>query len=183
MATTAKKQTEKPVATFIDATWDAWKNSMHMVYSTQKEAENLTLRAMEQQQDLWKSFQTNMNKVQTEQKAWADEVNDQVKENLANTSGDEAKRVYEQWNGRFEEVANRFGQLTYTPYREMFTLFTRSQEQMHDAMKKSVSQQQKNREDLQPLFDDFTEQMKKTQNGFYDVSEKNHQLFANYYKA
>ncbi|MDQ0205779.1 hypothetical protein [Alkalicoccobacillus murimartini] len=175
MATTKKAQENQAASTFIDSAWDTWSNTFNLFYSSQKEADQFVLKALEQQQESWEHFNNHLDTINDEHKKLRNEVRKTLLDNVEKTAGTETKKTVDQWNDRFEEVISRFQQLSVTPYREGYNLLHRSQEQFQDTMKKALDQQQKSREELTPLVDSFTKQVKESQNGFLEVAEKNRQ--------
>ncbi|TSB46565.1 hypothetical protein [Alkalicoccobacillus porphyridii] len=182
MATTKKSQENQTAATFIDSAWDTWSNTVQLFYSSQKEADQFILKAMEQQKENWDQFSNHLDTIQDEHKKLRSELRKSLLDNVEKAAGSEAKNSTDQWNERFDEVINRFQQLSVTPYREGFNMLNRSQEQFQESLKKTLDQQQKNREDLTPLVENFTKQVKESQNGFLEVAEQNRQTALKFFK-
>ncbi|WP_408010331.1 polyhydroxyalkanoic acid inclusion protein PhaP [Pseudalkalibacillus sp. A8] len=158
---------------FVDSFWDSWKNGLNFVYDSQKEVENLTLQAFEHQREAWEKVTDNMSRIEDEQKKLMKELRQTVTQNIENVSGEELTKSLEQSNERLDEVISRVQQLTVTPYKASLNVLSQSQQHFQESIKSVIGQQQKNREELKPLFEDFLNQVKTTQKGFYNVFENN----------
>ncbi|MCM2674219.1 hypothetical protein [Alkalicoccobacillus plakortidis] len=183
MATAKKTQEENQAATtFIDSVWDTWSNTVNLFYSSQKEADQFVLQAIEDQKDSLEQFNNHLDKINDQQQKLRNELQKNVLENIEKTAGTETKKTVDQWNDRFDEVFSRFQQLSVTPYREGYNVLHKTQEQFHDTIKKTVDQQQKNRDELTPLVENFTKQIKNSQNSLLEVAEQNRQTAYNFFK-
>ncbi|MBD1380770.1 hypothetical protein [Metabacillus arenae] len=158
---------------FIDSFWDSWKSGLNFVYDTQKEVENLTLQVFDQQKEAWEKAVGNMDRIEEEQKKLIKEIRQNVSQNIQNVHGEESSKSFEQSNERLEEVISRVQQLTATPYKASFNVLSQSQQHYQESIKTFINQQQKNREELKPLLEDFLNQVKTTQKGVFNAFENN----------
>lgn len=158
---------------YIDSFWDSWKSGLNFVYDSQKEVENLAFQAFEHQKDAWEKVTGNMDRIEEEQKRLIKELRQYVMQNIQNVSGEEAIKSFEQSNDRLDEVISRVQQLTSTPFKANLSVLSQSQQHFQETIKTVIGHQQKNREELKPILEDFLNQVKPTQKGVLNAIENN----------
>ncbi|MGM7724198.1 hypothetical protein [Metabacillus sp. Hm71] len=158
---------------FIDSYWESWKSGLNFVYDSQKKVENLALQAFEHQNEAWEKITGNIDRMEEEQKRLIQELRQFVMQNIQNVNGEELSKSFEQSNERLDEVFSRIQQLTSTPLKANLNLLSQSQQHFQEAIKTAIGHQQKNREELKPIMEDFLNQVNTTQKGFLNALENN----------
>lgn len=174
MAVNKKSQSnEQNDFNFIDSFWDSWKSGLNFAYDSQKEVENLALQAFEHQNEVWDKVTVNINRIEEEQKRLINELRQYFMQNVQNVGGEESSKFFEQSNERLDEVISRVQQLTSAPFKANLNVLGQSQQHFQETIKTAISHQQKNREELKPLLEDFLNQVKPTQKGILNAFENN----------
>ena len=158
-----------------DSLFNTWTNSLDMVYSSRKEAEQLLLQTFESQKETLEKVTDDFSRIEAEQKKLMLELRETVKENIQKVFGASASKAYEQWNTQLDEVSNRIQEITVIPYKESINILNQSQEQLQQVVQNNIDSQQKIREDL-------TVQLKAAQKVFNDIYESNSKLALGLFK-
>ncbi|WP_027415496.1 polyhydroxyalkanoic acid inclusion protein PhaP [Aneurinibacillus terranovensis] len=166
----------------VDSMWDGWMNGIKMLYAYQREMENLTLQTIDRQKEIWAKTTENMEKMEQEVKKFLEDVKENYRNHVSNFTGEQASKVFEDWNSRLEEISNRIQQLTWTPGKAGLTVLNKSNEQVETAIKSLFSQQQKTRDEIQSLIENFLSQVKTTQKGIIETFEVNKNSTMNMFK-
>lgn len=169
-------------ANIVDSVWDGWMNGVRMMYAYQREMENMTLQTMERQKELWTKTTENMEKMEQEMKKFLEDVKLNYQNNVKNVGGEQAGQMVQEWMNRLDEIAGRLQQLTWTPGKASLNVVNKSQEQLELSMKSLIEQQQRTREEVQSLMDNFLNQVKSTQKGLIDSLETNKNNTMNLFK-
>ncbi|QIZ09235.1 hypothetical protein HFZ78_23110 [Priestia megaterium] len=140
---------------FIDSFWDSWKSGLNFVYDSQKEVENLALQAFEHQKEAWEKVTGNIDRIEEEQKRLIKELRQHLIQNIQNVSGEESSKSFVQSNELIDEVISRVQQLTSTPFKANLNVLSQSQQHFQETIKTVIDHQQKNREELKPVLEDF----------------------------
>jgi Polyhydroxyalkanoic acid inclusion protein (PhaP_Bmeg) len=182
MAVNIKKQdNDQNYFNFIDSFWDSWKSGLNFIYDSQKEVENLTLQAFEHQNEAWDKVTVNIDRIEEEQKRLMSELRQFFIQNIQNVGGEESSKFFEQSNERLDEVISRVQQLTSAPFKANINVLSQSQQHFLETVKTAIGQQQKNREELKPLLENFLNQVKPTQKGLLNTFENNTKAALNMY--
>lgn len=160
---------------FGDSLLNSWNNSLNLIYAYQQEVENVSLKSLGYQKEVFEKVTNDFNRIEGEQKKLVDELRDVAKQNIQTVYGEEASGSFERWNEHLDEVSSRVQQLTVTPIKESINVLNQSQENFQESIKKSVDQQQKIRQN-------FLTQIKTAQKGFIDLIESNTKLALSFYK-
>jgi polyhydroxyalkanoic acid inclusion protein PhaP len=166
----------------VDAVWDGWLNSVKVMYAYQREVENITLQTLERQKEIWAKTTENLNKMEEEAKKFLEDVKVNYQNNMKNIGGEQLSKTFEEWTGRLEEISNRIQQLTWTPGKAGLNVVNKSQEQVEESLKNLIAQQQRTREEVQGLIDNFLQQVKATQKGMLESFETNKNNTLNMFK-
>lgn len=166
----------------IDAVWDGWMNGVKTMYAYQREMENLTLQTLERQKEIWTKTTENMEKMEEEMKKFLEDVKVNYQNNVKNIGGEQMSKTFEEWTARLDEIAGRIQQLTWTPGKANINLVNKSQDQLETSVKSLISQQQRTREEVQALMDNFLQQVKMTQKGLLESLEANKNNTMNMFK-
>ncbi len=158
-----------------DSLFNTWTNSLDMVYSSRKEAEQLLLQTFESQKETLEKVTDDFSRMEAEQKKLIAELRETVKENIQKVFGASASTAYEQWNTQLDEVSNRIQEIAVVPYKESINILNQSQEQLQQAVQKNIDQQNKLREDMNV-------QVKAAQKLFNDIYESNSQFALGLFK-
>ncbi|MMZ54708.1 Polyhydroxyalkanoic acid inclusion protein [compost metagenome] len=164
---------ENTASSVIDAVWDGWMNGVKMMCAYQREMENLTLQTLERQKEIWTKTTENMDKMEEEMKKFLEDIKVNYQNNVKNIGGEQISKTFEEWTQRLDEIAGRIQQLTWTPGKANLNVVNKSQEQLEASLKNVIAQQQRTREEVQSLMDDFLQQVKATQKGVVDSFEAN----------
>jgi bacterioferritin (cytochrome b1) len=175
MAVVSKKDQNQESINFGDSLLNSWNNSLNMIYSYQKEVENVSLQSFGYQKEVVDKVTGDLNKIEGEQKKLVEELRDVAKQNIQTVYGEEASGSFERWNEHFDEVSSRVQQLTVTPIKESLNILIQSQENFQESIKKTVNQQQSIRQN-------FLNQIKTGQKGLIDLIESNTKLALSFYK-
>jgi hypothetical protein len=154
---------------------DSLMNSLQMIYASQKEVENLSLQAFGYQKEVLEKATGDMSRIEQEQKKLVGELREVAKQNIQTIYGEEASGSFEKWNEHYDEVISSVQQLTVTPFNEGLNFLNQSQEQFQESVKKSIDQQQNFR-------NNFINQIKTSQKGFFDLIDSNTKMALSYYK-
>ncbi|AMA73790.1 MULTISPECIES: polyhydroxyalkanoic acid inclusion protein PhaP [Aneurinibacillus] len=186
-----KKAEKEPVAvqaanqggaSMIDTMWDGWMNGVKMVYAYQREMENLMLQTLERQKEIWEKTTENLEKVEEEMKKFLEDAKVSYQNNMKNVGGEQLGKTFEEWAQRLDEIAKRIQQLTWTPGKASLNVVNKSQEQLEVSFKNLLAQQQKTRDEVQALMDNFLQQVKMTQKGLLESLEANKNNTINMFK-
>ncbi|MGM0876340.1 MAG: hypothetical protein ACQEWV_16595 [Bacillota bacterium] len=158
---------------FIDSFWDSWKSGLNFFYDSQKEVENLALQAFEHQNEAWEKVTSNIDRIEEEQKRLLKEMRQYLMQNIQNVSSEESSKSFEQSNEQLDEVISRVQQLTSTPFKANLNVLSQSQQQFQESIKTVIGHQQKTREELKPVLENFLNQVKPTQKGVLNAFETN----------
>jgi polyhydroxyalkanoic acid inclusion protein PhaP len=169
-------------ASIVDSVWDGWMNGVKMMYAYQREMENLTLQTLERQKEIWKKTTENMEKMEEEIKKFLEDVKLNYQNNIKNIGGEQMGKTFEEWTYRLDEIAGRIQQLTWTPGKASLNIVNKSQEQLEASLKNLIEQQQRTRDEVQTLMDNFLQQVKTTQKGLLDSFEANKNNTMNMFK-
>jgi DNA anti-recombination protein RmuC len=140
---------------FIDSFWDSWKSGLNFVYDSQMEMENLALQAFEHQKEAWEKVTGNIDRIEEEQKRLIKELRQHLIQNIQNVSSEESSKSFVQSNELLDEVISRVQQLTSTPFKANLNVLSQSQQHFQETIKTVIGHQQKNREELKPVLEDF----------------------------
>jgi polyhydroxyalkanoic acid inclusion protein PhaP len=166
----------------VDSMWDGWMNGVKTVYAYQHEMENLTLQTFQRQKEIWTKTTENMNKMEQEMKKSLEDIKANYQGNVKNIGGEQAGKTLEGWIQGLDEISNRIQQLTCTPGKGNLNVVNKFQEQMETSLKNLIEQQQKTREEVQSLLDNFSSQVKSTQKGIIESFEANKNNTINMFK-
>jgi hypothetical protein len=158
---------------FIDSFWDSWKSGLNFVYDSQKEVENLALQAFDHQKEAWDKVTVNIDRIEEEQKRLINELRQYFNQNNQYVGGEESSKFFVQSNDRLDEVISRVQQLTSAPVKANLNVLSQSQLHFQETIKTAIDHQQKNREELKPLLENFLNQVKPTQKGVLNAFENN----------
>jgi uncharacterized protein YjbJ (UPF0337 family) len=178
MAVVNKKEqlnNQESINNFGDYLLNNLNNSLNMVFTYQKEVENVSLQSFGYQKEVLDKVTGDLTKIEGEQKKLVGELRDVAKQNIQTVYGEDASGSFEKWNEQFDEVTIRVQQLTVTPFKESLNILSQSQENFQESVKKTVSQQQSIREN-------FLNQIKTGQKGMIDLIESNAKLAFSFYK-
>ncbi|BAU29262.1 polyhydroxyalkanoic acid inclusion protein PhaP [Aneurinibacillus soli] len=166
----------------VDAVWDGWMNSVKTIYAYQREIENITLQTLDRQKELWTKTAENIEKTEQELKKFLEEAKFTYQSNVKNVGGEQAGQIVQDWLGRLDEISSRIQQLTWTPGKASINVINKSQEQLELSVKSLIEQQQRTREEVQNLVDNFLGQVKSTQKGLINSLEANKNNTINLFK-
>jgi hypothetical protein len=178
MAVVNKKEqlnNQESINNFGDYLLNNLNNSLNMVFTYQKEVENVSLQSFGYQKEVLDKVTGDLTKIEGEQKSLVGELRDVAKQNIQTVYGEDASGSFEKWNEQFDEVTIRVQQLTVTPFKESLNILHQSQENFQESVKKTVSQQQSIREN-------FLNQIKTGQKGLIDLIESNTKPAFSFYK-
>ena len=170
-----------PVNVF-DTMWDGWLNSVKLIHGYQREMESVTTQAVERQKEMWLQTRENLEKLETEVGKFINDAKANLLENVKNANGETVSKNVEEWTKRAEEVINKVQQLYGTPGKACGSLVGKSLESIESTMNGLISQQQKSREEVQTLLENFTDQVKKTNKGLVESWETNRSTAFNVFK-
>ncbi|HJV46466.1 MAG TPA: hypothetical protein VJ824_12175 [Bacillota bacterium] len=170
-----------PVNVF-DTMWDGWLNSVKIIHGYQREMEGVTKQAVERQKDIWQQTRENLEKLETEVNKFINDAKANLLENVKNVNGETVSKNMDDWSKRSEEVVNKIQQLYGTPGKACGSLIGKSLDQLESTMVGLMSQQQKSREEVQTLLENFTDQVKKTNKGLIESWETNRSTAFNIFK-
>ncbi|MBZ5753261.1 hypothetical protein [Metabacillus rhizolycopersici] len=167
------KSTE--VANLSEPLLNAWAEGLDSVCTTQKELEDQFLQALENQKGLWGKFNNDNSWIEEEQKKLFEDFRKSTKLNLQSVFGQSASNVFDQFISHIDVVSNRLQELTLKPYKESLSLFSQPQEQFIQSVQNSFEQQQKIREE-------FKNQIKSTQQMYFNFYEENMKIALSLFK-
>jgi uncharacterized coiled-coil protein SlyX len=186
MATQApnKKQeaNETNQVNVFDTVWDGWLNSLKLTHAFQREMEAISVQTIERQKEVWQRTRENLNKVEQELSKFVSDSKASFYENVKNVNGVSASKQLEDWTKRAEEVLGKIQQVYGTPGKAGESLVDKSLEQLDTTVKHILAQQQKSREEVQSLLENFTEQVKKTNKGLLESWEASRNASYNLFK-
>lgn len=171
MAQSAKNAAINLNETFLNS----WSEGLDRVFTAQTELEELVLQAIDNQKESWGKLDGDIAKIQEEQRKLIEDIREQTKLNLQKMFGQSASKVFDQLNAQFDEVSNRVQELSVKPYKEGVTYFNQTQDQFKQALKGGFEQQQKIREE-------FKNQIKSTQQLYFDFYEANSKIALSLFK-
>jgi len=154
---------------------NSWSEGLDRVFTAQTELEELVLQAIDNQKESWGKLDGDIAKIQEEQRKLIEDIREQTKLNLQKLFGQSASKVFDQFNSQLDEVSNRVQELTVKPYKESVTYINQSQDQFKQALKGGFEQQQKVREE-------FKNQIKSTQQLYFDFYEANSKIALSLFK-
>jgi Polyhydroxyalkanoic acid inclusion protein (PhaP_Bmeg) len=163
------------VANLGESLLNTWAEGLDRVCTTQKELEDLFLQALENQKELWGKFNNDNSWIEEEQKKLFEDFRESTKLNLQSVFGQSASNLFDQFNSQIDVVSNRLQELTLKPYRESLNLFSQSQDQFKQSVQNSFEQQQKIREE-------FKNQIKSTQQIYFNFYEENMKIALSLFK-
>ncbi len=131
---------------FVDFIWDDWFMSLKLIYVYQSEMANLTLQTIEYQKEVWTQITENTMKIEQEINKFFEDIKNDYQNNTKSPGGEQAARVFEEWNQLLNEFFKRIQLLTATPAMASLTTVNKSQEQMEASFKSLIEQQKKIRE-------------------------------------
>jgi thymidylate synthase len=182
MATQAPKKTETNQVNVFDTLWDGWLNSIKLTHAYQREMEAVSVQAIERQKEIWQRTRENLNKVEQELNKFVSDSKTSFYENVKNVNGIAATKHLEDWTKRAEEVLGKIQQVYGTPGKAGESLIDKSLDQLDSTVKDILTQQQKSREEVQSLLENFTEQVKKTNKGLLESWEASRATSYNIFK-
>jgi Polyhydroxyalkanoic acid inclusion protein (PhaP_Bmeg) len=172
MATATKNAT---AANLNETLLTSWSEGLERVFTAQTELEELVLQAIENQKESFGKLDGDIAKIQEEQRKLIEDIREQTKLNLQKVFGQSATKVFDQLNAQFDEVSNRVQDLTVQPYKEGVSLINQTQDQFKQSLKGGFEQQQKVREE-------FKNQIKTTQQLYFDFYEANSKIALGLFK-
>ena len=150
---------EKQFANQVDMIWDSWLNGFKTAQNFQEELQQKALQAISYQKEVLNLSAKTLNTMEEEAKKLSKNWNEQVQKNLTQSNMEQNPQVSE-WLNNIQDITEKVQLLSWKPSYAMLDLFTASQKQLEDTMKKSLVSQQKERtEDLKKL-EELTEQLK-----------------------
>ena len=150
---------EKQFANQVDLIWDSWLNGFKTVQNFQEELQQKTLQALSYQKEVLNFSAKTLNTMEEEAKKASKNWNEQVQKNVTQSNMKQNPQVSE-WLNNIQDITEKVQTLSWKPSHAMLDLFTASQKQLEEAMKKSLVSQQKERtEDLKKI-EELTEQLK-----------------------
>lgn len=163
------------VASLSESLLNTWAEGLDRACTTQKELEDLFLQALENQKELWGKFNNDNFGMEEEQKKLLEGFRESTKLNLQSVFGQSVSNVFDQFSSQIDVVSNRLQELTLKPYRESLNLFSQSQDQFKQSVQNSFEQQQKVREE-------FKNQIKSTQQAYFNLYEENMKIALRLFK-
>ncbi|WP_427126788.1 polyhydroxyalkanoic acid inclusion protein PhaP [Priestia megaterium] len=158
--------------TVIDAMWEQWTKGLQNIADGNKQIEQWTLKALEQQQE----FVTKaVEQIQATDKQWKAELEDlqqKTVENLRKTAGNAVADSYEEWTNRTHEALNKLQELSLNQSKSSYSLVKQAQEQYHQVVTQLVEEQKKTRQEFQHVSDAYVEQVKSLQKSFAQSLEQ-----------
>jgi hypothetical protein len=184
----AQPSTKKPETTIttqvnvFDTMWDGWLNNVKLIHGYQREMESVTTQAVERQKEVWQQTRENLEKLELEVGKFINDAKSNLIENVKSANGETISKNVDEWSKRGEEVVNKIQQLYGTPGKACGSMIGKSLEQLESTMMTLIQQQQKSREEVQALLENFTEQVKKTNKGLQESWETNRTSAFNIFK-
>jgi hypothetical protein len=163
------------IANLSESLQNALAEGLDSVCTTQKELEDQFLHALENQKELWGKFNNGNSWIEEGQKKLFEDFRESTKLNLQSVFGQSASNLFDQFNSQFDIVSNRLQELTLKPYKEGLNLFSQSQDQFKQSIQDSFEQQQKIREE-------FKNQIKSTQQIYFNLYEENMKIALSFFK-
>lgn len=148
---------------------NTWAKGLDLVCTSQKELEDRFLQALEIQKESWEKVNNNLSQIEEGQKKLYEDIVKSTKSNLQSISRQSGNSVINQFDSQIDIMSNGLQKLTLKPYKESLSLFIQSQDQFKQSVQNYFEQQQATREE-------FKNQIKSTQQTYFDFYEKNMKL-------
>lgn len=152
---------EKQFVNQVDMIWDSWLNGFKTVQNFQEELQQKTLQALSYQKEVLNFSAKTLNTMEEEAKKVSKNWSEQVQKNVTQSNIKQAPQVSE-WLNNIQDITEKVQLLSWKPSHAMLDLFTASQKQLEEAMKKSLVSQQKERTEDFKKIEELTEQLKTT---------------------
>ena len=150
---------EKQFVNQVDMIWDSWLNGFKTVQNFQEELQQKTLQALSYQKEVLNFSAKTLNTMEEEAKKVSKNWNEQVQKNVMQSNMKQSPQVSE-WLNNIQDITEKVQLLSWKPSHAMLDLFTASQKQLEEAMKKSLVSQQKERTEDFKKIEELTEQLK-----------------------
>ncbi|TYR79785.1 polyhydroxyalkanoic acid inclusion protein PhaP [Priestia megaterium] len=152
--------------TVIDAMWDQWTKGLQNIAEGNKQVEQWTLKALEQQQTFVTKAVEQFQEVDKHWKLELEELQQKTIENLRKTAGNAIADSYEEWANRANEALNKLQELSINQSKASYSMVKQTQEQYHQLVTQLLEEQKKTREEIQHVSDAYVEQVKTLQKSF-----------------
>lgn len=158
--------------TLVDAVWEQWSKGLHTLLEGNKQVEQWTLQAIQQQNEF---VTKSIEQLQEVDKQWKQELEDlhsKTVDGLRKTAGGAVADSYEDWSNRTHEVLNRLQQLSVDQSKNSYSFVQQAQSQYQQVVSQLVEEQKKSREELQQMSEAYMEQVKSLQKSFLQSVEQ-----------
>jgi len=152
---------EKQFVNQVDMIWDSWLNGFKTMQNFQEELQQKTLQALSYQKEVLNFSTKTLSSMEEEAKKVSKSWNEQVQKNVTQSNIKQGPQVSE-WLNNIQDITEKIQLLSWKPSYTMLDLFTASQKQLEEAMKKSLVSQQKERTEDFKKIEELTEQLKTT---------------------
>lgn len=163
------------VANLNESLLNTWSEGLDRAFAAQTDLENLFLQALDNQNGAWGVFNFDLSQIEEEQKKIYNSLRETAKSNLQALYGPTVSSTVDQFYTQVDTLTNQVQELTLRPYKEGLNLLTQSQEQFKQAIQSNFEQQQKVREE-------FKNQIKTTQQAFFNLYEENLKIALSFFK-
>ena len=150
---------EKQFVNQVDMIWDSWLNGFKNVQNFQEELQQKTLQAFSYQKEVLNLSAKTLNTMEEETKKVSKSWSEQVQKNVAQSNMKQGPQISD-WLNNIQDITEKVQLLSWKPSHAMLDLFTTSQKQLEEAMKKSLVSQQKERTEDFKKIEELTEQLK-----------------------
>ena len=152
---------EKQFVNQVDMICDSWLNGFKTMQNFQEELQQKTLQALSYQKEVLNFSTKTLSSMEEEAKKVSKSWNEQVQKNVTQSNIKQGPQVSE-WLNNIQDITEKIQLLSWKPSYTMLDLFTASQKQLEEAMKKSLVSQQKERTEDFKKIEELTEQLKTT---------------------
>lgn len=156
----------------IDAMWEQWSKGFNTLLENNKQVEQWTVKALEQQKEFVNKALEQAQQVDQQWKQEVEQLQAKVSENLRKTAGNVAADSYDQWANRVHEVIQKLQQVSIDQNKTSYQFVQQAQEQYQQTLAQVMEEQQKAREEFQQVSDAYIEQLKALQKSFLQSIEQ-----------
>jgi polyhydroxyalkanoic acid inclusion protein PhaP len=156
----------------IDAMWEQWSKGFSTLLENNKQVEQWTIKAVEQQKEFVNKALEQVQQVDQQWKQEVEQLQAKVSENLRKTAGNVAADSYDQWANQVHEVIQKLQQVSVDQNKAGYSFVQQAHEQYQQAIAQVMEEQQKAREEFQQVSDAYIEQFKALQKSFLQSIEQ-----------
>ncbi|MFC3883365.1 polyhydroxyalkanoic acid inclusion protein PhaP [Bacillus songklensis] len=156
----------------IDAMWEQWTKGFNNLLENNKQMENWTLKALDQQKEFVNKAMEQVQHVDQQWKQEVEQLQTKVTENLRKTAGNVVADSYEEWSNRVHEAMQKLQQVSVDQNKASCNFVQQAHEQYQQAISQLLEEQQKAREEFQNVSDAYIEQLKGFQKSFLQSVEQ-----------